>query len=143
MKRKIVFFAVFLLVVATLPLILMKRGGAFWPAAEIDPGVISTEQTRKVFHKWQDSNGQWHFGEEVPEGVKAVAVEVDTAANIIQGVRAPSAPVADKKPVAEPTGPIPGIPMTVNPADIPAMMENARQLEKQLNQRQQQIEAVR
>ena len=50
----------------------------------------STEQTRQTFYKWQDDTGQWHFGNEAPEGVTSKEVNIDTAANIL-------APVATKK----------------------------------------------
>lgn len=144
MKRKIVYLSVFLLVMAMLPVLLMKRTGSLWPESQPDPGVVSTEQTRQVFHKWQDKHGQWHFGEEVPEGVTAVAVEIDTAANVIQSVRAPSsAAVQEKKTRTEPAAAIPGLPMTVNPADIPKLMDDARDIEQLLNQRQQSIDAAR
>lgn len=151
MKRKILFLAVFLLVITTMPWLLMQRGGNWLPEITADRGTESTPSTRQTFYKWQDASGQWHFGEQAPEGVQAVAINVDTAANIIQSVKAPA-------PAAEPTtavisketlndnappAPLPGLPFTVNPADIPQLLEQTKQLQQQMGQRQQQIDAVR
>ncbi len=148
MKRKILFLAVFLLVITTLPWLLMQRGGNWLPEITADRGTESTPSTRQTFYKWQDASGQWHFGEQAPEGVQAVAINVDTAANIIQSVKAPAAPVAE--PALTKTAvdtsvpaPLPGVPFTVNPADIPQLLEQTKQLQQQMGQRQQQIDAVR
>ncbi|MDO6680758.1 MULTISPECIES: DUF4124 domain-containing protein [unclassified Oceanobacter] len=46
--------------------------------------TLSTMTTRKTYYKWQDAEGIWHFGDEVPEGVAVIPVTVDTAANILQ-----------------------------------------------------------
>jgi len=150
MKRKILFLAVFLLIIATLPWLLMQRGGNWLPEITADRGTESTPSTRQTFYKWQDASGQWHFGEQVPAGVQAVAINVDTAANIIQSVKAPaetaeSAAVISTETVNDnaPPAPLPGVPFTVNPADIPQLLEQTKQLQQQMGQRQQQIDAVR
>jgi hypothetical protein len=49
----------------------------------------STADTRQTFYKWQDANGQWHFSDDVPENVQVHAVDVDTAANILEPVSVP------------------------------------------------------
>ncbi|QQD22712.1 DUF4124 domain-containing protein [Oceanospirillaceae bacterium ASx5O] len=151
MKRKILFLAVFLLIIATLPWLLMQRGGNGFLPLTPDRGTESTASTRQTFYKWQDASGQWHFGEQVPAGVQAVAINVDTAANIIQSVKAP-APAAEPATAVisketlndnAPPAPLPGVPFTVNPTEIPQLLEKTKQLQQQMGQRQQQIDAVR
>lgn len=150
MKRKILFLAVFLLVITTLPWLLMQRGGNWLPEITADRGTESTPSTRQTFYKWQDASGQWHFGEQAPEGVQAIVVNVDTAANIIQSVKAPAesaepAAVISTEMINDNAlpAPLPGVPFTVNPADIPQLLEQTKQLQQQMGQRQQQIDAVR
>lgn len=150
MKRKILFLAVFLLVITTLPWLLTQRGGHWLPEITADRGTESTPTTRQTFYKWQDASGQWHFGEQAPEGVQAIVVNVDTAANIIQSVKAPAesaepAAVISAEMINDNAlpAPLPGVPFTVNPADIPQLLEQTKQLQQQMGQRQQQIDAVR
>lgn len=150
MKRKILFLAVFLLVITTLPWLLTQRGGHWLPEITADRGTESTPTTRQTFYKWQDASGQWHFGEQAPEGVQAIVVNVDTAANIIQSVKAPAesaepAAVISTEMINDNAlpAPLPGVPFTVNPADIPQLLEQTKQLQQQMGQRQQQIDAVR
>lgn len=58
----------------------------------------------RVYYKWQDQYGQWHFGDEPPEGVKPIPVSVNVNANIIQ-----STPVEEPEiePVYGPEGAMP------------------------------------
>lgn len=149
MKRKILFLLVFLLVVATIPMLLMKRNGQPWNSLLSNPSTESTIHTRQTFYKWQDAEGHWHFAAAAPDGVQAVAVPVDTAANIIQGIKVPPQAVTGNRSEgggednsAAIPAPLPGVPFTVNPANIPQLLEQTRQLQQQLGQRQQQIDAA-
>lgn len=149
MKRKILYMAVFLLLMATLPWLLMQRGN-WLPDKMPNRGVTSTDSSRQTFYKWQDAAGQWHFGDQVPEGVTAFPVNVDTAANIIQSVKAPAAsapvtPVVSTETTDNRDVPaaLPGVPFTVNPADIPQLLEQAQQVQQQMGQRQQQLDRAR
>ena len=36
-------------------------------------------------YKWQDSNGQWHYGGTPPEGANAIPVTVNTNQNVVPG----------------------------------------------------------
>jgi len=97
----------------------------------------STEQTRQTFYKWQDDQGQWHFADEVPAGVNAVAVEVDTAANVLQSVTLP-AEVAAEKPQPEAPAEVSApsvLPMTVDPAAIPKLIDDAKNIQTLLDER--------
>ncbi|MAK91219.1 MAG: hypothetical protein CMI08_08785 [Oceanospirillaceae bacterium] len=132
-------FVVLAIMVAT-PYV-MKGGFSMDSVPEIIPDVLSTTQTRQTYYKWQDASGQWHMGDEVPEGVNAVPVEIDTAANILKSVGLPE-PAEQSKPevAAEEPAPIPGVPMTVNPADIPKLLQDTDKLKAMMEQRNKQID---
>jgi hypothetical protein len=104
--------------------------------------VISTEQTRQTFYKWQDDNGQWHFGDEPPEGVQAKAVSVDTAANILQPVAmAKKEPEKDKEEELKPEKTTP-LPMTVDPEGVKDMMDKAKDVQNLMNDRNEQLKQI-
>lgn len=143
MKAKIVLLVVILAVLLVIPFFLKRPDGS--PLMELPKPdtTISTEQTRQTFYKWQDAKGHWHFGDEVPDGVTAVPVSVDTAANIMQSVKAPQ-PAATKTPKpAEPAAALPGLPMTVNPAEIPKLIEDAKNVQNLLDEHNRQLEQQR
>lgn len=149
MKFKIGLMVLILAVLCILPWFIKKPDGTpLLSLPEVDT-QLSTEQTRQTFYKWQDNSGQWHFGDEVPEGVKAVAVNIDTAANVLQGVRPPQPADSGAAGVnvvpAQPqvTSPLPGLPMTVNPADIPQLIEDAKNVQNLVNERVRQAEQTR
>lgn len=48
------------------------------------PDASSLTGGERVYYKWKDKFGQWHFGDEPPEGVAVVPVSVNVNANIIQ-----------------------------------------------------------
>ena len=75
------------------------------------------------------------------QGVNAVPVEIDTAANILKSVGLPE-PAEQSKPevAAEEPAPIPGVPMTVNPADIPKLLQDTDKLKAMMEQRNKQID---
>ena len=91
MKFTVILFLLSILAVAIgTPYIMKKVNSDSSSGLSAYTPPASTEQTRQTFYKWQDANGQWHFGNEAPEGVTSKEVNIDTAANIL-------APVATKK----------------------------------------------
>lgn len=98
------------------------------------PSSVGSQQS---FYKWQDAQGQWHLSDNAPEGVKATQVHINTAANVI-----PSIHVADKKnetttkkPESEPNS-VPSVPMTVNPTQVHKLIDQAKDVEKLMQERQ-------
>ena len=144
MKRKISWLVLFLFIFVTFLYFIAHSTQGRWLKLRSDPGTVSSASTQHTFYKWQDENGAWHMSDTVPAGVTAHPVNVDTAANIIQSV-----PVRKENPetIAPPTthsaSALPGVPMTVNPADIPALLEQARGVQSLANDRAKQIDAVR
>ncbi len=134
MKFTVILFLLSILAVAIGTPYIMKKvnsGSSSGLAAYTPPA--STAQTRQTFYKWQDANGQWHFGSEVPEGVTAKEVNIDTAANIL-------APVATKKeeaPENELITPEPQIPDSsiVMPGQALELIDQAKQVKSMLESR--------
>lgn len=102
--------------------------------------ILSTEKTRQQFHKWQDEKGVWHFGDEVPEGMKTKVVKVDTAANIIRSIKVHKEEEAEGKAEISPSSlPFPG---TVSPDKVGEMMENAQNVQQLLDDRTAQMKKI-
>ncbi len=103
--------------------------------------TLSTEQTRQTYYKWQDANGSWHFGEKPPAGANAIAVSIDTAANILAPVKAPEpkATLAKAEPKEDKIAPQDAF---MNPAAAKQAMEDAKQLQEMLNQRTKDMDAL-
>lgn len=143
MKRRILFTLIFFIFFSVFLYWMANRMGVV-SRPSFDPGTVSTETTRQTFYKWQDASGRWHMGDTVPDGVNAIAVDVDTAANILQGIKTPAAEDKEADPgILAPAQPLPGFPMTVNPADVPKLIEQAKAVDGLMQQRQQQLEQVR
>ncbi|MCY0964954.1 DUF4124 domain-containing protein [Parathalassolituus penaei] len=115
--------------------------------AKREESTVSSEQTRQTFQKWQDAQGNWHYGDKVPEGVKAVAVQVDTAANIVRSEKIPE-PTADagaparKGSVAlieDSRNVTPLTPLT-SPGTVLNTVEQAQAVQELLNQHNQAIQ---
>ena len=117
-------------------------GGQSDSGQTVMPDVRSTFQTRQTYYKWQDDTGQWHMGDEVPEGVAAIAVEIDTAANILQPLKTATEKPQQEVPAPSETVPqAPGVaPLTVNPADIPGLLDDTQKVKALLENRTQQLQ---
>ncbi len=98
--------------------------------------TLSTDQTRQTYYKWQDANGVWHFGDTVPEGVKKVAVSVDTAANILSATKVPEKKKPEEqRPLKKAEAPAPGTNAILNPEKAMQAMDDAKALQGILDDR--------
>ncbi len=93
----------------------------------------STRSTRQTVLKWQDAQGNWHFGDEAPDNVQVETVEVDTAANILAPVKA-LAPKAESAPAAPVKPDLGGLPIAT-PGKAMEAIEQANQVKAMLEQR--------
>ncbi|MCD8522269.1 MAG: DUF4124 domain-containing protein [Saccharospirillaceae bacterium] len=144
MKSKIAFMLVILGLAVAAPYFIKGPDGKPLLSSGTEPELLSTEQTRQTYYKWQDNKGVWHFGDEVPDGVVAQAVDIDTAANVIQSVKVPAPQESEeKKRQDEPDAKIPGLPMTINPADIPKLLDDAKGVQTLVDQRKKDIDQAR
>ncbi|WP_430460633.1 DUF4124 domain-containing protein [Thalassolituus sp. LLYu03] len=144
MKTKITFMLLILAAACIAPFFIKGPNGQPLMTLPQKDQQLSTEETRQTYYKWQDEKGQWHFGDDVPKDAKTVAVEIDTAANILQSVKMPVAePVKPKAKAQTTPSAIPGIPMTVNPAEIPKLIEDAKNVQTMVDDRARQLEQTR
>lgn len=144
MKRKFIWTTLFLSGFVLFLYFITNIDNKAWNFKRPDPGTISTTNTQQTFYKWQDAQGHWHMSDLVPDGVNAQPVQVDTAANILQRVEIPKPSSAEKNsPSAEIASAAPGIPMTVNPADIPKLLEQAKDVQNLMDERVQQLDKAR
>jgi hypothetical protein len=146
MKSKIAFMLFILGLAVAAPYFIKGPDGKPLMSFDDKQELLSTEDTRQTYYKWQDKDGVWHFGDEVPEGITAQAVDIDTAANVIQSVKLPdkdSEADSGKKPQQEPAAPLPGLPMTVNPADIPKLLDDAKGVQALVDQHKKEIDQAR
>lgn len=58
--------------------------------------VESTVTGTTTVQKWQDANGQWHFGNAAPVGANAQEMQIRTDQNIVQHYQAPKAAATDQ-----------------------------------------------
>ena len=105
------------------------------------PDILSTNDTRQIFYKWQDVKGTWHFGDTPPKGTTAIEVSVDTAANVLRPVAAPEAPAADTKTSTGASSIVP-LPMTVNPAQIGKLIDDAKNVQHLMDDRVKSVDAA-
>lgn len=135
MKLTAIIFMMSVLGVAFATPYVMKRiqsGDSGVSLSQYTPPASST-QTRQTFYKWQDANGQWHFGNEAPEGVEAIPVNIDTAANIL----APVATQEEKPTDSQLISPEPAIPDSpvVMPSPALELIDQAKQVKSMLESR--------
>jgi hypothetical protein len=143
MKFKIGFMLLILVAAVAAPYFIKGRDGK--PLMEFGKeslDILSTEKTRQQYQKWQDENGVWHFGDDIPEGVQAEVVNVDTAANIIRSVKIAREEEEERDTPAKISTPSLPIPMTVDPTEISEMMDNANDIQKLMDDRASQLEAI-
>lgn len=95
----------------------------------------SSNSTRQTVLKWQDAQGNWHFGDEAPEGINVQTVTVDTAANILAPVKGP-----ESKAPASPDMPDLGILPIATPAKAMEAFDQAKQVKAMMEQRNEALE---
>src|SRR5690554_275806 len=104
--------------------------------------VSTQHQLRKsaeqVYYKWQDDQGHWHMSDTVPEGIEATRVLVDTTANIIPKINVSAAEIKESSEFTP--QPAVGVPMTTNPLQVPELIDRAKDVERQLQERQLNLE---
>ncbi len=145
MKVKIALMAFILAVVLALAVIApyFIKGPDGKPLMSADK-TLSHQGSRQTFYKWQDDKGMWHFSDEVPDGVQALPVEVDTAANIVQSVplekKAEDKAEPEAEAAADKVSAPAGFPMTVDPAAIPQLIKDAQNVQSLVDKRTRQID---
>lgn len=145
MKSKIIVLSMVCIVMLS-TLLWVAKGRPSFPELKRDLGTESTVKTRQTYYKWQDNEGNWHFGEQPPRDATLHEVKIDTAANIVQSVptRQDKTPATKAAPQLSNTNTEVqagiGLPLTVNPADIGKMVQDAHQVKALLHERNAQLQ---
>ena len=95
-------------------------------------------------YRWQDDEGVWQFSDQPPEQMADLEmVELHPDRNLIQGLRTPEHESNAESIEAPDTSvnPLP-LPTTVPMEDIPQLLEDAKQIQQLMQQRQQQLDSA-
>ena len=87
----------------------------------------------KVF-KWKDENGRWHFSDKPVDG-QQVSTHIIPKANILAPVKIPGKEEEKEEPSATP-----GIPVPMTAQNVPKLIDDAKNVQKLLNDRQSQLD---
>lgn len=101
--------------------------------------MIQSEGDTEAIYKWQDQNGGWHYSNESPpEGTVFETIEVQPNANIVAAVKSPESPptVAEQKTTPKPAPESEDEdPSLYSPDGIKKLMDDAKNVQKQLDDR--------
>lgn len=116
--------------------------GDVLPSLDSKPLSTDSEGSSNLY-RWQDENGQWHFSNIPPEqGDKTGAdatVQVSQLPEAVNSIPPPPKMPASSASSAVSNPRVPA-PTTVNPMDIPKLLEQAKNLQGLMDQRSQQID---
>jgi hypothetical protein len=104
-------------------------------------GDSTSTESGKLF-KWKDKQGQWHFTD--TPGVDAVSqfeIDLPEVANVVE----PPPHIPERKLSAPSGSSIPGglpLPTTISPADIPKLIDNAKNVQGLMDQRSEQLKKM-
>jgi hypothetical protein len=104
-------------------------------------GDSISSESGKLF-KWKDQQGQWHFTD--TPGVDAVSqfeIDLPEVANVVE----PPPQMPERKSNSANAPSMPGgipLPTTVSPADIPKLIENAKNVQGLMDQRSEQLKKM-
>lgn len=111
----------------------------------LKPGGFSSS-TKTTVYKWQDAQGNWHYGDAAPEQQQGVAtLKINSNTNLIQGFK----PTEASNPKSSATSPAPAAAkMTDSNKDILSferatnVMKDAKLAAKAMEQRNEQLKAI-
>lgn len=92
-------------------------------------------------YRWRDANGTWQLSDQPPATGQAEIIMVDPNTNLIQGLaEEPEAPEnVEQAPAQSPSVGLP-LPMTVPLDQVSKLQEDARQVQEQLDRRNEALE---
>lgn len=104
--------------------------------------LTAADKNATLVHKWQDSAGEWHFSNQPPPaGIKG---SIETYRNDVNITQAPPVVEVAPEPVEQasdgiPTTASPLLPIT-DPDKVKQLIEDAKNVQKLVNDRQKNIE---
>lgn len=90
-------------------------------------------------YKWQDEDGQWHFGSEAPEGIPAEQMTIDGAATVIPGGVAIDQNSRDEDSAG---AALPALGTSVSPEEIREMFETVDTVKETFAEREAQLKDI-
>lgn len=88
-------------------------------------------------YRWQGKHGQWHFSDTPPENTEAQSEALPELVNVLPAQKTPASNQSSSRSSSV-------VPSTLNPANIPKLIEQAKDVKALMEQRNQQIdEAVK
>jgi hypothetical protein len=111
---------------------------------DILPEGLKAEEAATItkVYKWKDKDGVWQFSDSPEDKQGAEIIEIDSNVNTIQAFTPSptSTGIASSEETVKPAS-IPGV-MTVSPEQAAEMMETVKGLQKTMDQRQADLEAI-
>lgn len=98
--------------------------------------LFSAMKTSSVLYRWQDEQGQWHFSDSPPE--QQLESKADLLPELVNVL--PAAEISTNNPKHTAKKPRIALPSTINPANIPKLIEQAKDVQGLMDQRNQQID---
>lgn len=119
----------------------------------ITPGTnnsrLSSPQTPTPIYRWQDDKGQWHYGDTPPAHIRSESVTLQPL-NTVPALKTPKQQngntstrlQSDTEPKADTTDLTSALPSSLNPSDAAALLEQAKETQRIIQERQAQIDAL-
>lgn len=122
------------------------------PRVQTPPSSATATQSDSTIYRWQDDNGQWHFSDKAPAHTQSESVTLKPV-NTIPALKTQRQSEAnsgntvntlqsDTQLAASPADLIPKLPETLNQTDTAALLEQAKETQRIIRERQAQIDAL-
>ena len=112
--------------------------------APIKDNPFSNTSSKKTIYKWKDEHGRWQFSQDPPRNIATKAETFTVSANI-NTMAAPTTidtnnDNTDTIKMHEIDKPAFPLPTTISPMDIPKLIENTKNIQKIMDQRNKNLE---
>ncbi|WP_086479801.1 DUF4124 domain-containing protein [Oceanospirillum sanctuarii] len=109
----------------------------------------SSTQSGSAIYRWQDDNGQWHYSDKAPAHTQSESVTLQPV-NTVPALKSQpqqsgntANPLqSDAKAPDSATDLLSKLPDSLNPADTAALLEQAKETQRIIQERQAQIDAL-
>jgi len=109
----------------------------------------SSTQPGSAIYRWQDDNGQWHYSDKAPAHTQSESVTLQPV-NTVPALKTQTQQngntsarlQSDTEPKANTTDLTSALPSSLNPSDAAALLEQAKETQRIIQERQAQIDAL-
>jgi len=103
----------------------------------------SSGRSSGKYYRWQDANGQWHFSDTAQashqNGSKVEQVSMNNQINLMDGVAVPENTSKTNTATESPRRDV-SFPTTIDPRDIPKLIQDAKNVQKLADERAAELE---